>query len=397
MVSLFRNAFGGLTREVWLLSLVMLINRSGTMVIAFMSVYLTQKLHFSVEKTGFIMVSYGLGSLCGTWVGGKLTDKIGYFFVQFWSLFMGGLLFIFIVQVHHFYMLCGLSFVLSAFGEAYRPANTASIADFSTPETFTRSISLIRLAINLGWAIGPALGGFLASKNYDWLFYADGLTNICAAIMVWFFLKSTKKKKSDKHTQPQANKKDSVYKDKVFLVFIVLVTMYAISFFQLFTIGPLFYKQECGLSEIQIGYLLGLNGLLVVIIEMILVYKIDGKIDKLSLISLGVFLVVINYLIFILTHQYWLLVVGIIFATLSEIFAMPYMNTFSIERSKPHNRGEYSGLYAMTWSVANITAPLVSTQVISHLGFNTLWYILGSFGLLSALGFGLLKKYLARL
>jgi predicted MFS family arabinose efflux permease len=286
---------------------------------------------------------------------------------------------------------------LSAFGEAYRPANTASIADFSTPETFTRSISLIRLAINLGWAIGPALGGFLASKNYDWLFYADGLTNICAAIMVWFFLKSTKKKKSDKHTQPQANKKDSVYKDKVFLVFIVLVTMYAISFFQLFTIGPLFYKQECGLSEIQIGYLLGLNGLLVVIIEMILVYKIDGKIDKLSLISLGVFLVVINYLIFILTHQYWLLVVGIIFATLSEIFAMPYMNTFSIERSKPHNRGEYSGLYAMTWSVANITAPLVSTQVISHLGFNTLWYILGSFGLLSALGFGLLKKYLARL
>lgn len=395
MVSLFRNAFGGLSREVWLLSVVMLINRSGTMVIAFMTVYLTQKLGFSVERTGFVMVAYGLGSFCGTLTGGKLTDKIGYYHVQFWSLLLGGMMFLITVQTHDFYTLCVLAFLLSAFGEAYRPANSASIADFSTSETFTRSVSLIRLAINLGWAIGPAVGGFLASRNYEWLFYVDGVTNIVAAGLVWGFLRSTKRKKKTKQETHIIDPKDSVYRDKIYLVFIVLVTMYGIAFFQLFTIGPLFYKQECGLSETQIGYLLGLNGLLVVIVEMILIYKIDGKYDKLSLIMFGVFLVVINYVIFLFTHNYWLLVIGIVFATFSEIFAMPYMNTFSIERSKPHNRGEYSGLYSMTWSLANVSAPLFSTQIIAHLGFNVLWYVLGSFGLLSAIGFWFLKRKLA--
>jgi predicted MFS family arabinose efflux permease len=393
MLSLYRNAFGGLSRQVWLLALVMLINRSGTMVIAFLTLYLTQKLHFSIIDAGFVMVIYGIGSICGTFSGGKLTDKIGYYPVQLWSLFLGGIVFLMLVHVQNYYLFCALVFFLSALGEAYRPANTASIADFSTPETFTRSVSLIRLAINIGWSIGPAIGGFLASRDYTLLFWADGLTNIGAAILVFSFLRTTRRPKADSQAiKPIINPKDSAFRDRKYLFFLLLTTMYAIAFFQLFTIGPLFYKQVCQLSEIQIGYILGLNGLGVALIEMVLVYKIEGKFEKLYLISFGVALVVINYIIFLFTHNYAWLIVGIIFATFSEIFAMPFMNAFSIERSKPHNRGQYSGLHAMTWSVAQISAPLVGTQTIAYFGFDALWYILGSFGLISAFGFIWLKR-----
>lgn len=393
MLSLYRNAFGGLSRQVWLLALVMLINRSGTMVIAFLTIYLTQKLHFSITEAGFVMVTYGIGSICGTFSGGKLTDKIGYYPVQLWSLFLGGIIFLLLVHVENYYLFCALVFCLSGLGEAYRPANTASIADFSTPETFTRSVSLIRLAINIGWSIGPAIGGFLASRDYHLLFWTDGITNIGAAILVFSFLRGTRRQKTDKQAiKPVFNPKDSAYRDRKYLIFLVLTTFYAIAFFQLFTIGPLFYKQICALTEIQIGYILGLNGLIVAFIEMILVYKIEGKFQKLSLISFGVSLVVVNYIIFLLTHNYTWLIVGVIFASISEIFAMPFMNAFSIERSKTHNRGQYSALHSMTWSVAQISAPLVGTQTIAHFGFDTLWYILGSFGVISAIGFGLMKR-----
>ena len=395
MTSLFRNAFGGLSRQVWLLALVMFINRSGTMVIAFMTVYLTQKLHFSIQQAGVVMTLFGVGSIFGTWVGGKLTDKIGYYPVQFWSLFLGGFMFLVMVQTQNFYLLCLFAFCLSSLGEAYRPANSASIADFSTPETFTRSVSLIRLAINVGWSIGPAIGGFLASRDYDLLFWADGITNMGAGLLVWAFLRNTRKKKSVNDIPVVINQKDSAFRDKNYMIFLALATFYAIPFFQIFTIGPLFYKEVCHLSEIQIGYLLGLNGILVALFEMIFIYKIEGKFHKLSLISFGAFLVVPNYIIFLFTQNYIWLIVGIIFGTLSEMFAMPFMNAFSIERAKPHNRGQYSALYAMSWSLAQISAPLIGTQTIAFFGYSTLWYILGLFGLIATVGFGFLQRRLS--
>lgn len=393
MLSLYRNAFGGLSRQVWLLALVMLINRSGGMVVAFLTLYLTQKLGFSITDAGFVMVTFGVGSICGTFLGGKLTDIIGYFPVQLFSLLLGGIMFLLLSQTQNYYVICSLVFFLSAFGEAYRPANTASIADFSTPETFTRSVSLIRLAINVGWSIGPAVGGFLASRDYTLLFWADGLTNIGAAILVFFFLRSSHQNRAIiKANKAEIDPKDSAYRDRKYWIFLLLTTMYAVAFFQLFTIGPVFYKQVCALTEIQIGYILGLNGLVVALVEMILIYKIEGKFEKLFLISFGASLVVVNYIIFLFSHNYAWLIIGILFATFSEIFAMPFMNAFSIERSKPHNRGQYSALHSMTWSVAQISAPLVGTQTIAHFGFDALWYILGSFGVISAVGFVWLKK-----
>lgn len=394
MISLLRNAFGGLSRQVWLLAIVMFINRSGTMVIAFLTVYLTQKLHFSVQEAGVVMTMFGVGSIFGTWMGGKLTDKIGYYPVQFWSLFLGGIMFIVMVQAQNFYILCIYAFLLSSFGEAYRPANSASIADFSTPETFTRSLSLIRLAINLGWSIGPAIGGFLAVRDYKLLFWVDGFTNIGAGIFVWAFLRSTRRKKQKVISEVVIDKKDSALRDRPYMLFILLASFYAIAFSQLFTIGPYFYKEACNLSEIQIGGLLGLNGFVVVVFEMIFIYKIEGKFKRLSLISFGAFLVIPNYVIFLLTHNYHWLIIGIVFATLSEMFAMPFMNAFSIERAKPHNRGQYSALYAMSWSIAQISAPLIGTQTIALFGFDALWYILGSLGLVATLGFGALRNKL---
>jgi predicted MFS family arabinose efflux permease len=218
--TLVRGAYGGLSKEVWLLSLMMLINRSGTMVIFFLSVYLNDKLHFTVQQTGVIMACFGGGSLLGTFIGGRLTDKLGYYPVMLWSLTIGGLLFLCIPYILSYPLLCISMFILSCFSESFRPANMTAIAFYSTPETYTRSISLNRLAINLGFSIGPAAGGILAAKNYAYIFQADSFTSLGAALIVFFFL--TNKKKASVQKEIKGSIISSPYRDKPYLGFIVM-------------------------------------------------------------------------------------------------------------------------------------------------------------------------------
>src|SRR5471030_2986973 len=93
-IQLYQQAFKGLSRNSWFLSIVMLINRSGTMVVAFMTVYCIKQLHFSVEQAGIVMTVFGAGSICGGFFGGKITDKVGFYDLQVVALISGGILFI---------------------------------------------------------------------------------------------------------------------------------------------------------------------------------------------------------------------------------------------------------------------------------------------------------------
>jgi predicted MFS family arabinose efflux permease len=390
---MLKKAFSGLSPKIWLLALMMFINRSGTMVVAFMIIYCTQKLHFTIEQAGVVMMSFGIGAIAGSYLGGKLTDIFGYFYVQFTSLCIGGILFFVVAQLHTFPLLCVSVTVLAIFGEAYRPANAVSIAHFSTPENLTRSISLVRIAINMGWAIGPVIGGYFASKSYTYLFWADGITNIIAAGMVLLFLKSPKKiKEKLSLDQVKSNRLESPWRDKIFMLFILFSIFYILSFSPLFTVLPAYYKEICGMSEFQIGILMGINGLMVAVFEMLLIYKLQGKYSTLNFISFGCFLLVINYLIYLNFTTYALMLLGIIFATFSEIFALPYMNTFSIGRAKSHNQGQYSAIHGMTWPIAQIIGPLVGTQIIANQGYTVLLYALGGAAVVAMVGFYFLGK-----
>src|SRR5882762_5364907 len=188
-ISLYTNAYSGLSKSTWLLSLVMLVNRSGTMVIPFMTIYLTQpSMGYSIGQAGLVMGIFGLGAICGGFMGGRLTDLLGFHRVQLVTLTGGGILFMVLGQMKNYPLICLCTFLLSVVNEAFRPANSTAIAHYCKEENRTRSYSLNRLAINLGWAVGGAIGGILASINYHLLFWVDGITNILAAILLRYFL-----------------------------------------------------------------------------------------------------------------------------------------------------------------------------------------------------------------
>src|SRR4051812_12150119 len=145
---------------------------------------------------------------------------------------------------------------------------------YSKQENRTRSYSLNRLAINLGWAVGGAVGGFLASINYKLLFWVDGCTNIAAALLLLRLLSPVTT--GTKHLQEKRTIiKQPAYRDKIYIVFIVLTILFAACFFQVFTILPVFYKTQWHFNEQFIGILMALNGIIIVLIEMILVYSLE--------------------------------------------------------------------------------------------------------------------------
>jgi predicted MFS family arabinose efflux permease len=378
LLQLYKNAYKGLSKETWYLSLVILINRSGTMVLPFMTMYATQKLHFSIEQAGFLMAFFGIGAIIGAFIGGKVTDSAGFQSVQLFALFGGGIMFIMVSFLTSYVSLCIGVLILSIVNESFRPANSAAVAAYSIPENRTRSYSLNRLAINLGWAFGGTLGGFLAQKNYNLLFWVDGLTNIAAAILLMLvFKKPAKKATLSLSMKIDSGVFSSAYQDRQYLGFIVLTVFFGFCFFQMFTLLPLYYKTKLNITESQIGLLMALNGLMIAFIEMFLIYKLEQKSTPLKYMSYGVWLVGLSFALFnILNGQLILAFISIVVITVGEMLSMPFMNSYWISRSNDSNRGQYAALYTMAWGTAQIAAPSIGGYVAGRYSFNVLWWII---------------------
>jgi predicted MFS family arabinose efflux permease len=383
----YRNAYSGLSRSTWLLSFIMLINRMGTMVVPFMTLYLTTEMQYSVGKAGFVFGLFGAGAFCGAWLGGRLTDKIGFYRVQMVTLIGGGILFIVLGQMKTYPLICLFTFLVSFVNEAFRPANSTAIAFYSKDENRTRSYALNRLAINVGWSIGGAIGGVIANFNYELLFWVDGITNIMAAVLMWLFLKPVDYK-VHKHKEPGTIPALPAHRDKGYILFIVITMLFACCFFQIFTNIPVYFKKGLHLSEIYIGILMAINGVIIALVEMIIVYKLEGKRKSVIYITSGVALVGLSFLLLNLPVAGALIaLLMIIVVTFGEIFSLPFMNSYWITRARPSNRGQYAALYTMAWSAAQTLGPIGGAQLAEHYGFALLWWVIGAVSLIAALFF----------
>ncbi|MBL7738230.1 MAG: MFS transporter [Chitinophagaceae bacterium] len=391
-VKTYRNAYSGLSRSTWLLSLVMLINRSGTMVIPFMTIYLTST-GYSIGQAGVVFGLFGAGAFSGAYFGGRLTDKIGFYPVQLITLTGGGILFMVLGQMHSYSLICLFTFLVSFVNEAFRPANSTAIAFYSKDENRTRSYALNRLAINIGWAVGSGTGGLIADVSYELLFWIDGITNLFAALLMWWFLKPVNYKPAKKSTDGSAPVVHSAYKDKTYLWFITITMLFASCFFQIFTNLPVYFKNDLHFSKPYIGFLMAINGIIIALVEMVLVYKLEGKRRSTVYIIFGVALTGLAFLMLNLPGMGASLAFAmILLITFGEIFSMPFMNTYWISRTLPSNRGQYAGLYTMAWSAAQCLGPLLGAQVAEHAGFNVLWWIVGCLTLFTSFSYWRLHK-----
>jgi predicted MFS family arabinose efflux permease len=398
MIKIYKQSFSGLSRESWLLSVVMFINRAGTMAVPFMSMYATQHLHIGLQQTGFLITLYGIFSIGGATLGGWLTDKIGFRSVQICAAISAGLVFIAIPFVSTYGALCTLTALLSLAGEAFRPANITAVSSYSSPEKLTRSYSLNRLAINLGWAAGSSLGGILAAFNYKLLFWVDGGTSILAGLLIWILLPNRRQEqKAQAASAPPEIRKP--WQDKQFIQFFFYSILYITAFFLVFRLVPIFWKEQWQIKEGYIGLALGLNGIIIALVEMLLISRLEkSKRSQIVYITIGCLVCALSFALLLLP-PWWPVLQAICFMaviTTSEMLTLPFMNSFVIGRSNPHNRGLYAAGLTLTWGASQIIGPAGGAFIAERAGYNWLWMTLIIICLLGALGFSRLQKNMSQ-
>ncbi len=394
MFSLFQrylDTFRGLRRDVWLLSLVMLINRSGAMVLPFLTIFLTEERGYTLAQAGLVMSSFGVGSLLGNFLGGWLTDKWSYLKVQILSLWLAGAMWLVMLTTVELWQVCVAVFFTSLFADIFRPANMTAFELHGVPENRTRALSLNRLAINLGFSIGPAAAGFLIpSIGFDSLFIIDALTCWGASLVLIFGIKEKARVKPAPvaaEAGSPARTLLSPYRDSRFHLYLVGQMLVAMAFMQVFSTIPVFWKEVVHLTEAGIGLLMALNGMIVVIFEMPLIHSLQNKRSPAYWIQAGALLIVAGYGALVLGNAMVWSILYIVLISFGEILNFPFGSSYALSIASPEYRGRYMGLYAMTWSVSFIVAPSSGSYLADHFGFP---FMAGCMALLALVGVGLL-------
>lgn len=393
IIHTYKTAFSGLSKESWLLSLVMLINRMGTMAAVFMSVYVTRIFGRSLADAGLVITLFGVGAVFGALMSGFFIKKLGFRAVQILTSIFSGLLFIFFAKVTDFQLLCAVAVLIGFFSEAFRPANFTAIAYYSKPEMMTKSYSLNRFAVNLGMGLGTALGGILASIDYHLLFFVEGATYIIVGILIIMLLPKIKIIKKDK-SENQISTAKSPWKDVLYLKFLFLILIYISCFLVVFKLVPVFWKDIQHLDEALIGGILGLNGIIIAVFEMVLVQHLQVRKKDVIYIYVGIFIAAISFglILFPVFSVIVSAVIAIIFLTVSEMLALPFINTFVVNRAGEESRASYASAYTFVWSLSGIIAPAGGAYLADHFNYNVLWIVLIVLCTISAFGIKLLSQ-----
>ncbi len=388
----YADAFSGLPRAVWILAAATLVNRAGTMVLPFFTLYLTRSLGWSIGEAGRLLSLYGLGAIAGSWLGGVLADRYRPVRVQQISLLGTGVGFLALAGIEQRWLLAPAVLLLSVVAELYRPALLATASRSVAPPVRTRALGLLRLSVNAGMSIGPAIGGLLAAANYRLLFVVDAATCWAAAAVLALALDAGREERPHERTEAPPGR--SPWRDGPFLLFLAATVALTVIFFQINATFPLYLRDHYGLGEAVIGGLLGFNALLVVACEMLVLRRLEGR-APLPVIGLGAFLVALGFALLPFGRGWLYAAATVGVWTIGEMLTLPLANSVVANRAGAGLTGRYVGAYTVAFSVGFLLAPAIGTAVYERFGALAWWLGVGAAGAVVGVAFAALGRVLA--
>jgi predicted MFS family arabinose efflux permease len=382
------RGLGALPREVWIQCTATLINRSGTMVLPFLALYLHRTLGYSMQEAGVALTVYGVGAFLTAPFSGRLSDRIGSRRMMIASLLLTGVVIFTLLLPHSYPLLLALIFLWAIISESFRPASLTSITELVTADQRKTAFAVNRLAVNLGMSIGPALGGFLILFSYPLLFVVDGATSLLAGIVLAFApWKPPHDAHAHHHDNSAAHATDpgrGVLRDGRLIYFLLSFTPILIVFFQHSGSMPLYLVSDLRLSEATYGFLFAINTGLIILLEIPLNIAMAHWSHRRSL-AVGSLLAGAGFGLMGLVGSVYGIALTVVIWTFGEMILLPSASNYMAEIAPPHRRGAYMGMYQASFSFSFAISGWVGTSVLQSFGGQFLWGATFVAGCISAL------------
>jgi MFS family permease len=368
----------------------------GALIFPFFALYITKKFGVGMTEVGLLFALFSISDMFGTMIGGALTDYLGRKGMIIMGLIVSAVTSLamgLVNQLEWFYVMGAVS---GLFATAAGPAHEAMLVDILPEKKRTEGFGVMRVAMNLSVAIGPAIGGFIASYSYLILFIADTVTSLITALIVYLVVEETKPEAKINKDEKIGFKETFigyriVLRDRKFMLFVMISTIATIVYSQMYSTLSVFLRDVQGIPESGYGWLMTLNAGMVVLFQFAITRRVS-KYPPMLILALGSMFYVIGFGMYGFVSAYVLLMVAMAIITIGEMVIIPVAQAYVGDAAPEDMRGRYSGVMGFSWMIPWMIGPLLAGLIMDNGDPNWVWYGSAILGIISALGFLWLRK-----
>jgi MFS family permease len=394
MLKRVRTIYNEYPGPFWTLMIGSFIDQlGGALLFPFFSLYITFRFRVGMTEVGILFAIFSIASFAGNALGGALTDKFGRKSMFIFGLVTSALSSLGMGLVDDLNVFYGLALVVGLLSSAGGPATGAMIADLLPEEKRADGYGLHRVVFNLAVTIGPAIGGFLASRSYLLLFILDAVSSIITAVIAYLLLPETKPEKPEGEEEESVLQSmggyGDVFRDRLFVAFVCISMLVALVYMQMNTTLSVYLRDSHGLSTQQFGWIMTINAGMVVLMQFWITRRLAKRLP-LIMMAVGTLLYALGFSMYgyIAGPSVFLLaIVAMVIITIGEMIVAPFEQALVAKFAPEHMRGRYMAVHGLSWGIPSTFGPLAAGLIMDNYDPRLVWYIAGVIGMLAVGGF----------
>lgn len=402
MISKLQSLYHEYPRQYWLMiNGIILATAGGSMIWPFLLIYATGKLNLPLSTVAtLISINAGMG-LISSFIAGTLADKIGRKVVMNISLTVTGLAYLFLMRAETYPQFALLMIVIGLSNPLYQVGADAMLADLIPSEKRSEAYAINRIANNAAFAMGPAVGGFLATRSYDLAFYGAATGFLAYSVLLFVQARETLDKTQQRKNETAIGQIDEptkeqggysrVFRDGGYMAFVFSMSLGLVAPSMLWILMAVYAKTNYGIPEALYGWIPTTNALMCVFVQYF-VTRATKRFNPLPVAAVGMLIYALGTGSVALMSGFWGFWLSMVILTFGELTLIPVASKYVADRAPADLRGRYMSIYWVGWGLARAAAPLIGGFLNDAVAPRAIWIGGLILGLVSTMGLFLLAR-----
>ena len=391
-----RSVYNDYPSQFWVLVFAMFIDVLGrTILNPFLVLYATKRFDVGMTEIGVLFGLMSVANSVGQSIGGALADRLGRRPMAVFGILISGLSSLALGAVGTFGSFFAVLIFVGLVASVGMPAQHAMAADLLPEEKRTGGFGIVRVVANIGWVLGPVIGGLLVTRSYIPLFISDAFASTITAGIVLLAIRETMPAPAEGEKAQSMGQAFAGYwtvmRDTTFMLFIGACIVMSMVYLQLYTTLGVYLRDTHGFADQAYGYLMSMNAATVVALQVSIARRTERR-PPMTMMAFGTFLYAVGFAMYGFFSSYALFAAAMLVITVGEMVVMPTAQALVARFAPEDMRGRYMAVFGLTWLIPQATAPLLAGLVMDNADPRLVWFGSGLLGLVGASAFLLLRR-----